>query len=117
MKELGVIVRWGRVFPGFEKDAIEFYGEATRYFGDKLADGTLTYFEPFLFLSGDSEIDNGFFIMKGPEPKVLAMIDEPRRLELEARSTQLLAHVTTQVLLAGEGVIEQISRFGKVNKV
>ena len=117
MKDLGFIVRWGRVFPGYEKHAIDLFSETTKYFGDKLADGTLTYFEPFLYLSGDSETEIGFFVMKGPEPKVLALIEDPGRLDLQARATQLLAHVKTDVLAVGEGVFEQIGRFGKANQV
>jgi len=117
MKELGVFIRWGRIFPGKEKEALDFYAETTRYFTDRLGDGSLTFFEPFLFLSGDGEVDNGFFICKGPEEKVLAMVDEPRRLELEARATQLMGHVTVQLLLAGEGVFEHITRFATVNQV
>jgi hypothetical protein len=32
VKELGLFVRWGRVFPGYEKEAVGFYDEVVRYF-------------------------------------------------------------------------------------
>ena len=67
MKELGLFVRWGRVFPGYEKEAVSFYDEVVRYFREKLHSGALTSFEPFLFMSGDHEESYGVFIMKEPE--------------------------------------------------
>ena len=117
MKELGLFVRWGRVFPGYEKEAVEFYDEVVKYYGEKLTAGALTYFEPFLFMRGDHEESYGFFIMKGPEANVIGIFEDPARLEIEAKAGQLCAHVTTDVLIVGDGVLEQITRFSRANKV
>lgn len=46
VKELGLFVRWGRVFPGYEKEAVRFNDEVVRYFQEKLHSGALTSFEP-----------------------------------------------------------------------
>ena len=59
VKELGLFVRWGRVFPGYEKEAVGFYDEVVRYFREKLHTGALTSFEPFLFMSGDHDVSYG----------------------------------------------------------
>ena len=115
MKELGLFVRWGRVFPGYEKEAVGFYDEVVRYFTEKLRTGALTYFEPFLFMSGDHDELYGVFIMKGPEAKVVGIFEDPTRLEIEAKGSQLCAHITTELLIVGEEVQEQIARFSKVN--
>jgi hypothetical protein len=115
VKELGLFVRWGRVFPGYEKEAVGFYDEVVRYFREKLHSGALTSFEPFLFMSGDHDESYGVFIMKGPEAKVIGIFEDPRRLEIEAKGGQLCAHITTDLLIVGEEVQEQIARFSKVN--
>jgi hypothetical protein len=115
VKELGLFVRWGRVFPGYEKEAVRFYDEVVRYFSEKLHTGALTYFEPFLFMSGDHDASYGVFVMKGPEAKVVGIFEDPTRLEMEAKGSQLCAHITTELLIVGEEVQEQIARFSKVN--
>ena len=115
MKELGLFVRWGRVFPGYEKEAVGFYDEVMRYFREKLHSGALTSFEPFLFMSGDHDESYGVFTRKGSEAKVIGILEDPRRLEIEAKGGQLCAHITTDLLIVGEEVQEQIARFSKVN--
>ena len=53
--------------------------------------------------------------MKGPEAKVIGILEDPRRLEIEAKGSQLCAHITTDLLIVGDEVQEQIARFSKVN--
>ena len=117
MKELGIIVRWGRVIPGREKEAVEGFTEATKYFGDLLAKGWLTYFEPFGYLSGDNDLENGFFLMKGPAEKVHEIFESEPTLRLKTQATMYLDHLTIEFLLVGDEVINNISRFAEIAMV
>ena len=109
MKELGCLVRWGRVVPGREEKAVELFTEVTKYYGELMASGYLTYFEPFFYLSGDGEIDNGFFVLKGP--KITEILESEEMLRFKTRSELCLSHLTTELLLVGEEVLKQVTRF------
>ena len=115
MKELGVVFRWGRVIPGKEKEAVEFFAETTKYFADKLASGEITFFEPFLFATADAEIERGMFVIKGVPEKIYALLEERKGLELTARSYQMLAHVRRDLMFVGEEVLAQVQLFAEAN--
>ena len=116
MKQLGLITKFGRVFPGKEREAIDLFAETTKYFGEKLADGTLTYYEPYLYFSGNHEFDNGFFVVKGPEEKVIRFFEDQRRIDLNLKAGQICANVTTELLIVGDEVLTQVSRFADVTR-
>jgi hypothetical protein len=117
MKELGILVRWGRVIPGRELDAVELFTEATKFYGDFLAEGALTYFEPFILLSGDNETDNGFFVMKGPAPKIHEIFEGDATLRLKTKAAMILSHLTIELMLVGEEVLNEVTRLAEVGKV
>jgi hypothetical protein len=113
MKELGCIVRWGRVVPGREQQAVEMFAETTKFYGELLARGDLTHFEPFVFLTGDGEIDNGFFILKGPAEKITEIFESEEMLRLKARRELVLSHLATELVLVGEEVLNHLARFAE----
>ena len=117
MKELGFYVRWGRVLPGREKEAVAFFDEVTRYYKDKYTSGWLTYFEPYLFISGDQEELGGFFLMKGPAARIIEIFEDPKRFDFNMRASQVVTHLDTEFLAVGTAVTEQIARFAEVSKV
>jgi hypothetical protein len=59
--EIGLLIKRGAPVPGRETQAIDVFSEGTEYFGKKLAEGTITFFEPFLFGTGDLEEWQGAF--------------------------------------------------------
>src|SRR6266508_3701309 len=64
--EIGLYIKFGKLVPGREEKAIDLFGEAIEYFGEKMAIGWLTFFEPFFFQTSDREEETGFFVLKGP---------------------------------------------------
>jgi len=107
--EAAMIVHFGGAIPGREKFAVETFAETTKLYEKRLADGTFTYFEPFLYKTGDVQEHLGFWIVKGTEEKLLKFIDSREATELAARAGQICNHLSVEFLYCGEGVREQIT--------
>ena len=105
MRELGLIVRWGRFHPGMGQRTVDVIADVLKYFYDKLADGTLTYFEPFLCQTGDHDENLGFFLMKGSETSIIRILEDEERMRLDARAAELVTHLRTDVLTVGGDVL------------
>jgi hypothetical protein len=110
MRELGLVVRWGRFHPGAGERMVELVGDVLKYFYDKVTDGTLTYFEPFLCQTGDHDENLGFFLMKGPEANVLRLLEDEERMRLDARAAELVTHLRTDLLAVGADVLTYVQR-------
>src|SRR5689334_19114052 len=63
--ETGMLIRWGAPRPGREKESLELFKKCAEYYRRLVDEGKLTYCEPFMLGSGDSEVEAGFFILKG----------------------------------------------------
>ena len=105
MRELGLIVRWGRFHPGMGQRTVDVIADVLKYFYDKMADGTLTYFEPFLCQTGDHDENLGFFLMKGSETSIIRILEDEERMRLDARAAELVTHLRTDVLTVGGDVL------------
>jgi hypothetical protein len=112
--EAGIMFRWGKVTPGRERSAIEFFNEVTAYFGKLLANRRITFFEPFFFATGDYEDETGYFILKGPEGEINKLLVEEEFRFLMTKAEFLVEHFKMDLLVVGEGVGVQIERFAKV---
>lgn len=112
--EVGILVSYGGVIPGMEKEAIELFAETQRVYGDRLADGTFTYYEPFLFRTGDRSEHLGFFIVKGPQEKLTAYFDSKENRALRDRVGQVVNHLEIEFLYTGGEVLEEISIFSEI---
>ena len=111
--EVGMITRWGAPVVGREKEAVALF-EETLEFGKKLlAEGKLTFFEPFLFTGGDMSTEQGFIVSKGPITEVFTTLESDEYRSLTARAELLLTHVHIEMLAVGEGVERQIADFRK----
>ena len=113
--EIGLLIRYGRLVPGREMQAIELFGEARAYFQDKLEVGELTHFEPYFFMTSDLEEELGFFVMKGPAPAIFALMEDERYRTLMQKAMALVEHLHTDFLTVGEGIAAQVERSMKVN--
>ena len=91
--DIGVIVRWGGVIPGKEKKAVELFAETTKLYGDRLAEGTFTYFEPFMFATGDLQEELGFHLIKGPEENLMTFFDSIEAMTLHANVEICVNHL------------------------
>ena len=112
----GLRIAWGKIVPGREKEALVLFQDAVVYYGKKMADGKLTYFEPFFLGTGDETYETGFFVLKGPLTEIFALLDEKEFKELTAKAHYLIDHFKVDILTVGEGVEEQLKRYEKVLK-
>ena len=111
--EVGTITRWGSPKAGREKESLEHYRKSVAYGRRLVEEGKLSYFEPFLFTSGDNETEAGFFIAKGPVAEFFGIIDSEEYRSMLARATLLNEHVRVDMLAVGEGVDRHIADFEK----
>ncbi len=115
--ETGLYIGFGAVISGHEKEALDLFTDASTYYGKKLADGQVTFFEPFLMGSGDFTLSTGFMIVKGPAPEIFSIMEESAFHKLNLRATHILEHFTWNVLIVGEGVGKQLDLFKAVSKL
>lgn len=113
--ETGLLIRYGKLVPGREAQAIALFNEAVQFFQGKLAKQELTFFEPFFMFTGDLEEEIGFFIMKGPAPEIFRMMEEEPYRTLMMKGSVLVEHMRADVLTVGEGIAQQLERSLKVN--
>jgi hypothetical protein len=102
--ETGILIRWGMPRPGREKESLDFYQKSVEYYRRLAAEGKITYFEPFLLGSGDSEVEAGFFIIKGEVSAIFALLDDQEYRDLAARGSVLTEHYRFDMLAVGESI-------------
>lgn len=112
--EIGLLIRYGKMVPGREGQALGLMDEASRYFQEKLSKGALTFFEPFFLSTTDLERETGFFILKGPAPEIFRMMEEEEYRLLMQKGTLLMEHLQANLLTVGEGIPLQLERAQKV---
>ncbi len=112
--EIGLLIRWGKMVPGREAQALELFDEATRYFREKVSTGVLTFFEPFFFSTTDLERETGFFILKGPAPEVFKLMEEEGYRRLMQKGLMLIEHLQHDLLTVGDGIPVQLELAQKV---
>lgn len=112
--EIGLIIRYGKLVPGREHQAIELFQEATTYFTRKREAGELTWFEPFFFQTSDLDEELGFYIAKGSAPQVFALIEEEAYRTLMQKAMTLVEHVRMDFLTVGDGIPAQVELSMKV---
>ena len=112
--EVGLLVSYGGVVPGREKEAIELFAETQKVYGEKLADGTFTYYEPFLFRTGDRSEQLGFFIVKGPPDKVMFYFDSKENRALRDKVGQVVNHLKIEFLYTCGDVLDEVALFSEI---
>jgi len=112
--EIGLIVKYGKLVPGREEQAIALFAETTQWLHEQLAEGYITYFEPFFYASGDLEADAGFWIVKGDRDKVWKMVDDETFRWLTLKAQFLVDHLRVDWLTVGDAIPQQIERTSKV---
>ncbi|MGZ4104889.1 MAG: hypothetical protein ACXVP8_06470 [Actinomycetota bacterium] len=115
--ELGLRMSWGRIVPGKEKESLVLFQDAVNYVGKKMADGKVTFFEPFFMGTGDYTELNGFFILKGPVAEIFAILEDDEFKMLNTKAHILVDHYAVDLLTVGEEVEKQLKRFEKAAKV
>ncbi len=112
--EIGLLIRYGKLVPGRERQAIELFEEGMKYFSEKLSKQVITFFEPFFMFTSDLEEETGFFLVKGPAPEVFKIMEDEEYLRLMQKGFLLVEHLRADLLTVGEGITHQLERVGKV---
>ncbi len=112
--EVGLLIRYGKVVPGREVEAVELFAEGERFFKEKLASKAITYYEPFFLSTSDLEEETGFHVIKGSAPEVFKLMEDERYRALMTKMTLVVEHPRADLLTVGEGITAQIERFAKV---
>ncbi len=113
--EIGLIVKYGKLVPGREEQAIALFAETTQWLEEQLKTGYITYFEPFFYASGDLEADAGFWIIKGERDKVWNVVDDETFKWLTLKAQFLVDHLRVDWLTVGEAIPQQVERASKVS--
>jgi hypothetical protein len=113
--DIGLLIRYGKLVPGREAQAMQLFQESIGYFQDKLAAGEIASFEPFFFMTSDLDQELGFFVVKGPAPAIFALLEDERYRTLMQKGMVLVGHLHTDFLVVGEGIAAQFERAMKVN--
>ncbi len=112
--EIGLIIRYGKLVPGREAQAIALFEESQTYFAEKVSQKVLTYFEPFFLSTSDLEEETGFFVLKGPAPEIFKLMEDEQYLRLMQKAMVLVEHLRADLLTVGERIREQVERSVKV---
>ena len=112
--EIGLLIRYGRLVTGREKQAMDLFQESMVYFQDKIVKNDITFFEPFFMATSDLEEELGFFLVKGPAPTIFAMLEEEGYRTLMQKAVMLVEHVRADLLTVGEGITAQFERSLKI---
>jgi hypothetical protein len=109
--ESGIMIRWGMPRQGREKEALDLYQKSAEYYSRLVAEGRLTYGEPFLLASGDSEVESGFFLLKGDVANIFALLDDQQFRDLMARGSVLIEHFRFEMLAVGESIQRTLGEY------
>jgi hypothetical protein len=112
--EVGLLIRYGKLVPGREEQAIALFAEASQYYAGKVEEGVLSSFEPFFLKTSDLEEETGFFILKGQAPEIFKLMEEERYQSLMTKGGLLVQHLRADLLTVGEGIYDQLERSGKI---
>jgi hypothetical protein len=111
--ETGFIVKWGKLVPGREQQAIELFGETKAFFIHQLTAGIITYYEPFIYASGDWETEAGFWVVKGDRDQLWKMVETEGFRWLMTRAQFVVDHLRFEWLLTDELLTQQVERATK----
>ncbi len=112
--EVALIVKYGKLVPGREQQAIELFAETKEFLGEQLEAGFITYYEPFIYTTGDWEADTGFWLTKGERDSLLKVIETEKFQWIIARAQFAVEHLRLEWLDFGEAITEQVERASKV---
>lgn len=112
--EIGLIVKFGKLVPGREAQAIEVFNEAKLFLEEQYKKGTISHYEPYFYGSGDLETQLGFWIAKGERASVWKMVEDERFRWLMSKAQFVVDHLEMEYLTVGTGIQEQLERDAKL---
>ena len=108
--EIGFIVKYGKLVPGRETQAIAVFNETKEWLEERRSEGMISYFEPFFYTSGNLEIETGFWLIKGERDKIWRLTEDETYRWLLVKAQFVVDHLEVEWLTVGDGIAEQIDR-------
>ena len=112
--EIGLIVKFGKLVPDREAQAIELWTEAKLFFEERYKEGKISYYEPFFYGTGDLETQVGFWIVKGDRDYLWKMVEDERFRWLMAKAQFVVDHLEVDWLTVGTAIEQQLERGAKL---
>jgi len=84
MADTALVIRWDRVVPGRDKQALALFGQALEYYGTQQKKGAIENFEPILLNPVGNDL-NGFILIRGSVDQLNALQREDRFIEIVMR--------------------------------
>lgn len=69
-----------------------------------------------MFATGDCRVENGFFLVKGPQEGIQRMTNDDKHMELITKSLRTLEHLHVDMLNTQERIPKLMELSAKVNR-
>jgi hypothetical protein len=86
MPNAALILRWDRVVPGREPQALSLFGQALEYYGSLQSEGSIASYEPILMDPSGSDL-NGLIVIRGSADQLDALRRQDRFIEITMLAT------------------------------
>jgi hypothetical protein len=85
MADAAIVIRWDRVVPGREQEALSLFGQSLEYYGTLQSEGAIENFEPVLLDPTGSDL-NGIILLRGSADQLNAVRREDRFIDITMRA-------------------------------
>jgi len=85
MADAALLIRWNRVVPGREKQALSLFGQSLEYYGSLKSKGAIESYEPVLLDPAGNDL-NGLILLRGSADQLDAVRREDRFIEIMMRA-------------------------------
>ena len=104
--ETGLILRWGFPKAGREDAAEGLFEQSVGYFGDLLAKEKITFFEPFLYRTGEA---GGFAVVKGEQAEISEIVTSEPFLTFVSKAHYVVDDFRVDYAWVGQEIPEVMS--------
>jgi hypothetical protein len=85
MADAAIVIRWDRVVPGREQQALSIFGQSLEYYGSLQKEGSIESFEPVLLNPTGGDL-NGIILIRGSADQMDALKREDRFIDIMMRA-------------------------------
>lgn len=88
MADAAILIRWDRVVPGREPQALSLFGQSLEYYGTLQSEGAIESFEPILLNPSGGDL-NGIILLRGSANQLDAVKREDRFIDIMMRAAHM----------------------------
>jgi len=81
MADAAILIRWDRVVPGREQQALSLFGQSLEYYGTLQSEGAIENFEPVLLEPAGGDL-NGLILLRGSAEQLNAVKRQERFIDI-----------------------------------